>query len=142
MKKLYKITFEIEENDRKVIDYLIENADIFEVEEVKKTRTAQQNRALHLYFRLLSEILNEKHIDMRTLIRQEIPIEWTEYSVKQYLWKPLQIAMFGKKSTAKLLKTKEIDKVYDLLNKTIIERTKGEVDVPFPSIDNFRGNYT
>ena len=108
-----------------------------DVKPVMSQRTSQQNAALHLFFTQLSEELNEKGLDMRHLIRPEIELSWTPYNVKEYLWRPLQKALTGKKSTTKLDKTQEIDLIYDNLNRIITERTKGEVQFPpFPSIEN------
>lgn len=97
-----------------------------------KTRTSNQNNSLHLWFRLLADELNSGGFDMRTLIRDEIDIPWNEYSVKEYLWRPVQIAQLGKKSTTKLT-TDEIDKVYETINRAVGERTG--IHVPFPSLD-------
>lgn len=110
---------------------------IIDVKPVKSVRTLQQNSALHMFFTLLADELNDKHFDMRHLIRQEIELSWTTHSVKEYLWRPLQKALLGKKSTTKLDKIKDIDMIYDHLNRIIIERTKGEVDFPvFPNIES------
>ena len=113
------------------------NFRIVDIENVKTTRSLQQNRALYKFFSLLSEALNEKSFDMRMIIRNEIAIEWTPDSVKQYLWKPLQKALLGSDSTTKL-KTTDIDIVFDNLNRVIVERTKGEVHIPFPSWESLR----
>lgn len=110
--------------------------EVVSVKPVISRRTSQQNAALHLFFTQLSEELNDKGMDMRKLIRQEIGLSWTPYNVKTYLWRPVQKALTGKKSTTKLDKTQEINLIYDNLNRIIIERTKGEIDFPlFPSID-------
>ena len=91
---------------------------------------------MHLLFSQLADELNQKGLDMRTLIRPEIDISWTPYSVKEYLWRPLQRALLGKKSTTGLKKQQEINIIYDNLNRILIERTNGEVSLPpFPSMD-------
>jgi len=100
---------------------------------IKKTRTSQQNRALHLYYRLLADALNDSGYDMRATIRQEIDIPWTPTTIKEHLWRPIQQRYLRERSTTKL-ETKDIDKVYDILNKVLAERTG--VHVPFPCIDN------
>lgn len=103
--------------------------------EESEKRTGLQNRSLHKLFTQLSEELNSRGFDMRALIRPEVEISWTPYTVKNHLWKPLQNALLGKKSTTELEKTKDIEVVYDNLNKIISERTKGEVILPpWPSI--------
>lgn len=98
-----------------------------------KKRTNQQNKALHLFYTLLADALNQAGYDMRETIRQDVDIPWTPVTVKEYLWRPIQKAYLREKSTTRL-KTKDIDKVYDIVNKVIGERTG--VHVPFPSIDN------
>ena len=111
-----------------------------EIKPVISTRTEQQNKALHLFFTQLAEELNEKGMDMRKLIRPEVEISWTTYSVKEYLWKPIQKILTGKKSTTKLDKTQEINLIYDNLNRIIVERTKGEINFPpFPCIETMLG---
>ena len=90
-------------------------------------RTDQQNKALHLWFRWLAEVLSDKHYDFRYL---KIEIQPTEYLVKKYMFKPVMEEMYGKKST----KTLEIDQVsvlYDILNKALGDRLG--VHVPFPT---------
>ena len=97
--------------------------------EIKDKRTSQQNRALHLYFTLLADALNDGGFDMRETIRQDVDIPWTADTIKNNLWRPIQKAYFKKQSTTGL-KKKEIDKVYDVLNKTIGERTGVHIDFP------------
>ena len=96
-----------------------------------KTRTLRQNSSLHLYFKQLAEALNDCGADMKTVIR--VDIQWTPYTVKEYLWRPMQKAYLGEKSTTRL-KTKDIDKIYDMLNKVIGERTG--VHISFPSVND------
>lgn len=98
----------------------------------EKIRTAQQNRALHLWFQLVAETLNESGLDMRKTLKPEIEIPWTKSAVKEYLWRPVQKAMLHKDSTTKL-NTKDIDKVFDVLNRHLGEKL--EVHMPFPSIE-------
>ena len=93
-------------------------------------RTSQQNRSLHLYFTLLADELNAAGYDMRKTLQESIDIPWTPTNVKSFLWKPVQEAMLEKESTTELT-NKDIDMIYDVINKTIGERTG--VHVPFPS---------
>lgn len=99
---------------------------------LKDTRTLPQNNALHLYFKLLAEALNESGQDMRAVIRQDIDIPWTPETIKEYLWRPVQKKYLRKQSTASLKKN-EIDKVFDIVNKAVGERTG--VYVAFPNIE-------
>lgn len=102
---------------------------------MKKTypkRTNQQNKALHVLFCLLSENLNEAGLDMRKTLKPAIEISWTPITVKEYLWRPIQEAQLGKRSTTELT-TVEIDKVFDTINKHMGE--KFGLHTAFPSID-------
>jgi len=98
----------------------------------KKTtqRTIQQNKALHLFYRLLAEELNSCGLDMRVVLKPEISIPWSPNAVKEYLWRPIQIAQLQKQSTMDLTNV-EIDRIYDVINRHLGE--KFGVYVPFPS---------
>ncbi|NCB79660.1 MAG: hypothetical protein EOM41_06805 [Bacilli bacterium] len=93
-------------------------------------RTLQQNKALHKYFSLVAEALNDRQLTVKTIIKADI--EWNPLSVKEMLWKPIQEAVLHKKSTTEL-KRKEIDDVYDTINRALGE--KFGIYVPFPTIE-------
>lgn len=112
------------------------------VEYVQRRRTLRQNDSLHLYFTLLANELNAHGLDMRTFIKQGVEIQWTPYSVKEYLWKATQKALFGTKSTTELDKSQEINAVYDAINRAVIERSKGEIQIPFPSLETLMDKQT
>lgn len=98
----------------------------------EKIRTDKQNKALHLYFTHLAEALNENGLDMRKTLKPSIEIPWTPKTVKDYLWRPIMKAQVMKESTTELT-TKEIDLVFDTLNRHLSE--KFGLSVPFPSIE-------
>lgn len=101
-----------------------------------RQRTLTQNRALHLWFRFLAETLNDAGLDMRTVIKPEIEIPWTEHSVKEYLWRPVQDAMLQKKSTTEADRT-EYTEVRDVIARHLADRFG--VQVPeWPSVDRER----
>lgn len=93
-------------------------------------RTLQQNKALHKYFELLAKELNSAGYDMRRTLKPGVDIPWTPDNVKEFLWRPIQEAYINKHSTTELT-TKEIDRVYDVINKHLGETTG--VTVEFPS---------
>lgn len=112
-------------------DYLIFN----NAEKIDNKRTNNQNRALHLLFDKVSESCMEKGIDMRELVRDEIPIQCTQENIK-WIWKKIQKGLFGSKSTTELRNDGQIDVVYDNFNKIISERSQGEVEIPpFPCMN-------
>jgi len=94
------------------------------------TRTTDQNSALHLYFRWLAEALQEKDFDFRDLT-VEIPAN--EHMVKEYMFKPIISAMYGKDSTTKLEKN-EVSQAYDVLHRALVDKLG--VSVPFPNKDD------
>lgn len=104
----------------------------------EQPRTAQQNKALHLYFRHLADALNDAGLDMRAVLKPEVEIAWDSRSVKEYLWRPVQDIQLGKRSTTELT-TKEIDLVFDTVNRYI---AKHGVHVPFPSIEEVMHSQT
>jgi len=97
-----------------------------------KQRTIQQNKALHLFFILLADDLNSAGYDIKKTLRNDIDIPWTPILVKELIWRKVQDAYLGKKSTTKL-KTDEVSKVYDVINRYMGE--KFGIDTQFPSIE-------
>ena len=71
---------------------------------VSKQRTLNQNSALHLFYDLLAECLNDAGFDMKKTLKPEVDIPWTGDLVKTHLWKPIQLSLLGKKSTTELTK--------------------------------------
>lgn len=99
---------------------------------MKKQRTIRQNSSLHLLFEQTAKMLNSEGYDMRAVINPEIDILWSAYTVKEHIWRPVQKAYMGKKSTTELT-TADLDKIYDIINKALAERTGLNLP-PFPSI--------
>ena len=93
-------------------------------------RTLVQNASLHLYFRLLAEELNNAGLDMKKTLKQDADIPWSDDRIKEFLWKPIQYAQLGKKSTTELT-TSEVDKVYETLNRHLGEKLG--IFVKFPT---------
>jgi hypothetical protein len=96
-------------------------------------RTDQQNKALHLWFEHLAEFLNDAGLDQRTVLKPSIEIPWTRESIKEQIWRPVQVAYLEKKSTTELQKD-EIDKIYDILNRHLSEKFHVSLP-PFPSLE-------
>jgi len=96
----------------------------------EKQRTIQQNKALHKFFELVANTLNDAGMDMRAVLKPDVEIPWDKETIKTYLWKPIQKIMTKKEHTADLT-TKEIDKIYEVLNRHLAERGIHEA---FPSI--------
>ena len=100
---------------------------------IKSNRTISQNAALHLYLTQWAELLNEHGIDMKMILKPDAKIPPTMQLLKDEVWRKIQRAMFGHKSTVELDKTEEINKIVDVITKTFGERYG--LYVPFPSLD-------
>lgn len=106
---------------------------VVELKVTTKTRTPRQNSALHTYFGLLAQALSDAGLDMKKTLKADAEIPWTADTVKEFLWRPVMKAQLGKTSTTEL-STKQIDEVYETLNRHLGD--KFGVSVLFPSIDN------
>ena len=93
-------------------------------------RTDKQNKAIHKYCAMRAEALNDAGLDMKTVLKHNVAIPWTQATAKDHLWRPIQQAMLDKESTGDL-DTDEVCKVYEVLNRHLAEK-KG-ITVPFPS---------
>lgn len=96
-----------------------------------KPRTSQQNRALHKGCELIATALNDAGLDMRKVLKPNIDIPWTKESVKEHIWRPVQLAMFNKLSTKELSKLSEIDEVWEVVMRFLMQNHHIEY-IPFP----------
>lgn len=71
---------------------------------------------------MLAEALNLAGLEMKVVLKSDTEIWWTMESVKEYLWRPIQKAMFGKESTTELEKQVEIDKIHEQLMHLLAEK--------------------
>jgi len=94
----------------------------------KKKRTLTQNAALHKYFWLLSQALNEAGYDVGATIK--VPVSFTPETVKEYLFKPVMKALHPDKVSTTELTTTEVSEVYEELNR--LTSDKFGVGVGFP----------
>lgn len=101
----------------------------------EQQRSQLQNNSLHLWLDMVARALNDKGHDVRQVLqmskRQEIP--WTMSAAKEHLWRPVQESYTGESSTTKA-STKEYAAIYDILNKTLVEKLG--VFVPWPNKEN------
>ena len=98
--------------------------------ESSKKRSLSQNNALHLYCDWLATKLNDGGLDMMKVLDTAAEIPWTSTAVKEHLWRPVQKAMTGKKSTTEQNKAEFVD-IYDVLSRHI--SAKFGVYVAWPS---------
>lgn len=86
-----------------------------ELKTLSDKRTSLQNRALHKFFVLISQELNElgqtfKYFGLKGQI---LETRYTPEVVKNYFWRPIQKALFEIEST-KDLNTKQMNEIIDV----------------------------
>ena len=135
----YKITLDIEDTP---IDYIIGKFKIYgkvlDVENVKdkSKRTLPQNASIHKFCTMEANELRDKSIPIYTVLTFRPEAIWTMEMVKG-IWRDIQFAEFGTRSTTELKKVGQIEIVHDVITKLIAESTKGQCAyIPFPSFDN------
>lgn len=97
--------------------------------QAKKKRTITQNSALHQYFRMLADALNNAGLDQRKTLKPNVEIPWNEGAIKELIWRPIQLAVVSKESSAELT-TVEVQEVYEVLNRHLGDRFG--ISVPWP----------
>ena len=102
-----------------------------------KKRTTTQNAAMHKYFELMAQALNDagySYKDFVELVESKgNQVAWTETNFKETGWRIVQKAMFNKDSTSEL-ETHEVTQVYEVINSRFAELAG--VSMNFP---NWRG---
>ena len=105
----------------------------------------KQQSAIEVYCRLVAEALND--CGMYQYVECEIfkkdkedksithEIEWTQESVKNLIWRPIQLALYPETPSTTKLKSNQVTKVYEMMHNSLAKRSKNHVYVPFPSKD-------
>lgn len=125
------------EDRKKGSDYnfkLLESKSIVEIRKINKSRSSLQNRALHKFFSIISNQLNEigqefGHLDFKDDL---VYTKHTGIIIKEFIWRPIQKAMFNIEST-KDINTNQINDITDVLIKYYGEMG---LSISFPSIQN------
>lgn len=101
-------------------------------------RTRQQNRALHLWLRMISIELNMSGQTVKLVLAKTMDIDWDLDGrlAKELLWRKCQKVVLGKTSTTELTKIGDIDQVFDTLNRFLGE--KFGVHCPWPTEEQLR----
>ena len=118
---------------RHAISQIENNTDLtVTIERTKRKRTTSQNAAIHKYFTLLADQLNDAGLDMRKVLTKRPDIPWSGETVKIHIWREVQTAMGLGESTA-ALNSDQVTMVYEVVARFLSERFG--VFVPFPSDD-------
>ena len=89
---------------------------IYEI--IPVTRTGKQNDAIHAYCREVASVMAAHGMDMKTVIKDGVPIEPTMYLIKDYMWRPIQKAVTGVESTRKI-NPMEVNDIYEVLSRLL-----------------------
>ena len=91
-------------------------------------RTLSQNAALHKYFSLLADALNDAGYDVGATIK--VPVDFTPETVKQYMAKPILHALWHDKEGTHELSTTEVSELYEHMNRLTAEKFGIGIDLP------------
>lgn len=125
------------DNQKSWLDYLEKNDGkklVADIKLEKGIRTLPQNDSLHLWCEQVAKELNEKGLSVQELLKKTVEIDWNGKRVKEIIWRSVQEAITGKKSTTELNNTDEINTIYEHLNRFLAEKCDG-IHVPFPNKD-------
>lgn len=127
--------------DDEAIEWLMSAQEGDELELAAGDRTSQQNRAMWQYCSMLAKALGDAGMDQRTYpFKDGLSIPFSKDSVMEIFWRPVQKALLDKTSTRDLT-TKEVNQIYEALDKAMSERVG--VHVEFPSREgSFSGGRT
>lgn len=98
----------------------------------KGKRTIPQNNSLHLFCTLLADEMNLAGYTIADVLEYfNTDVSWSMTTVKEIIWRKMQIYLLGKTSTRDLNKQEDIDRVYDEVNRFTSEKL--HIHVPFPN---------
>lgn len=118
-----------EQSRKALMKYIEDNKDrdvLFKL--VQPTRTNQQNKGIHAFCNEVAKQMEARGLDMKTVLKEGVPISPTKELIKEYMWKPIQKALTGKESTTAINK-KQVNEVYEYLSKLLAE--KYDINVRF-----------
>lgn len=95
-------------------------------------------KSMHVYFGLLAQELNDAGFDFKRFLEvseYQAKVDFDKEIVKNWLWRPVQIAMTGKISTTEITAYEAI-KIYEILGKRVAELTGASVPWPRKEIED------
>ena len=128
---IYKLSISSElERLKYELDKAVKAKSLVEFKRISEQRSNRLNSALHLWFEMIAEDLNNAGLYMRLdFYSANAEVNWTAESIKEGIWRPIQIALTGKQSSAKLT-NKEACSIIDEIIRFLGE--KG-ITTPFPN---------
>lgn len=90
-------------------------------------RTKQQNKALHVYFKEVADLLNESGVPARVFL-ENLELDYTKEMIKD-IWRKIAKKQYGKDGTSELT-TKELQDIFEEFNRHL---SQFGLHLPFPS---------
>lgn len=118
---------------RKYLEKLIKAGSRCKMEETN-TRTAKQNSALHLFYTMIANELNELGLEYKYtgITGKTFELRYTTDLVKDFIWRPIQRVLFKIESTTKL-NTQQINEIVDVIIKFFGDQG---IVLKFPNIED------
>ena len=85
-----------------------------------RQRTDTQNAAIHVFCRLIAEQLNDAGYEMQVdspVLKSEVEVPWTQDSVKDFIWRKVQMSLFPEKKSTVKLERKEVSEVAEVITR-------------------------
>ena len=104
-----------------------------------RKRTKKQNSSMHLFFEHIANACNDSGHEMEIsspMLSKTITVQWTKESIKEYIWRPVQVAMYPDTHSTEDLKTIELMKVTEQLQHFLAQ--KFGLNIDFPSVESKR----
>ena len=99
-----------------------------------RQRTDTQNSAIHVFCREIAKKLNNAGYETEVksdVLKSPVEVPWTMESVKELIWRPVQMANYPEKKSTTELERTEVSEVAEVITRYLAEK-KGVV-VHFPS---------
>lgn len=94
-------------------------------------RTLTQNAAAHVFFDHVAEVLNDCGFEQHVFFKDGFFVRWNQSTIKENVWKPVQLAVCGESSTTKPTRA-QYGEIYEHVNRLL--SAKG-IHVEWPSRD-------
>jgi len=119
------------ENAKMYLSNLINNKMLFDIAEIKNTRSNQQNSARWLYLEMIASILNEQGHTYNPP-NTKIEVKFTKDLLYTIYWQTLRNHMFPNKTGQ--LNTKEFTDLVEMVQMMFAKVF--EINIPFPNIND------
>ena len=136
VRRINQSLFPVGDDARKAVKELPSGAIEIDFSSPKK-RTGKQNNSLHEFFEHIANACNDSGHEMQissSMLSKSIAVQWTKESIKEHIWRPVQVAMYPDTYSTADLKTTELMKVTEQLQHFLA--TRFGLNIDFPSVES------